>query len=759
LHKENVLRLEYQDSEDQVAKETEGGVAANSVFVRQRSADPVSLGTAPRQAHAQKAGAEADDHHAISRRAATIRDCGRRQDSAPLEEGAPQDAKRPALRPQGTKGSLISLRDSVWHKRFLSRSPSANCESDDASERWNFREASVSAHPMELWRIMLCYARGRAQVDPFWDRAVETFHNRPGQEQSLQIHTILSSIMFGFGRTRKKRASHYSEEERRGMGLGQQLLLLVEVCMIHPNSRRRICWDIIGVLLLMHDLLMMPMGAFSHGTTGLGETYSDFLVFFDWSSVLFWTLDMFLSFLTGHLTNEGIIELEPMRAMRYYLHSWFPLDLFIVISDWVSIGFIDVGSTSGVLRLAKTITRGMRILRLLRFMKLNSTTMRDLLSMINSEYTLTLVGLLKSLLLMVILNHYLACAWFSLSYTLRDRYDTWTHEAFGEETVSMVWAYTTSLHWSLSQFTPASMEVTPRNEWERFFNIIVIIFALVIFSSFVSGITQAMTTIRHINSERDKRESQVRIFLSSHKISNKLASRVWRCVHSYNSAALGQRRIRRTDVQLLRLLPESVKASLDAEVFVPIISVHPLFREYLNIDAEAAGALCRNCVAEVNLRVGEEPFPDWSDVQEMLFVVEGMLRYHSSVAEEDRLERQVTVAKGEWACEPALWLADSGLDGPLVAGSNGCDIVKVSRIGLRELAEERTPFADFLGRYARLFVRRFNDALLQEVPDRELFNDPTLAEALTEKARRQSTQVRGLTANQLFRADEETSSG
>lgn len=33
--------------------------------------------------------------------------------------------------------------------------------------------------------------------------------------------------------------------------------------------------------------------------------------------------------------------------------------------------------------------------------------------------------------------------------------------------------YLTSLHWSLTQFTPASMDVSARNEWERVMSILV----------------------------------------------------------------------------------------------------------------------------------------------------------------------------------------------------------------------------------------------------------------------------------------------
>ena len=51
-----------------------------------------------------------------------------------------------------------------------------------------------------------------------------------------------------------------------------------------------------------------------------------------------------------------------------------------------------------------------------------------------------------------------------------------------------------------SRFTPASMEVVPANEYERFFTVCMILCGMLIFSSFVSAITSAMNQLRNLNS-------------------------------------------------------------------------------------------------------------------------------------------------------------------------------------------------------------------------------------------------------------------
>merc|ERR1719420_2887739 len=100
----------------------------------------------------------------------------------------------------------------------------------------------------------------------------------------------------------------------------------------------------------------------------------------------------------------------------------------------------------------------------------------------------------------------------------------------GFATASLEYRYATSLHWSLTQFTPASMEVIPHNVGERFFSVGVLLFALIIFSSFVSSITAAMTRMRNLNSDNNNNLSKLRRYLRDHKVSAKLAIRIKRYV-------------------------------------------------------------------------------------------------------------------------------------------------------------------------------------------------------------------------------------
>merc|ERR1711976_256751 len=66
---------------------------------------------------------------------------------------------------------------------------------------------------------------------------------------------------------------------------------------------------------------------------------------------------------------------------------------------------------------------------------------------------------------------------------------------------NVLYLYTTALHWALTQYTPASMEVTPRNWAERIYAIFVLLFGLLVFSSTISRITTSMSRLQDMKAK------------------------------------------------------------------------------------------------------------------------------------------------------------------------------------------------------------------------------------------------------------------
>merc|ERR1712176_1485061 len=101
-----------------------------------------------------------------------------------------------------------------------------------------------------------------------------------------------------------------------------------------------------------------------------------------------------------------------------------------------------------------------------------------------------------------------------------------------------------------------------------------------------------MTHIRNINHAKTVREGQIRSFFHENKVSNKLASRVWHFIRRHEATVT--RRTKENDIPILKLLPDPLRDELRQEVYSPILSIHPLFREYFRFDHAVVLPLCKS---------------------------------------------------------------------------------------------------------------------------------------------------------------------
>lgn len=507
-----------------------------------------------------------------------------------------------------------------------------------------------------------------------------------------------------------------------------------QMLVLHPTGKQRVCWDLMGILLLLHDLIFIPLQAFEGGTDGLPMGYDDFLKVLDWVGACFWATDIFVSFRTGYFSAEGFVELSPWKIARTYLKGWFGMDLLIVSTDWASM-LMGMSEASGFMRLGKTVSRVMRVLRLLRFLKMNKP-LKEAMERINSEKTLQVIGICKTLVFIVVFNHYIACGWFwlgSVESSWPVLTSSWPNKFLVNYPMSFGYAYATSLHWSLTQFTPASMEVVPQNAAERFFVIVVIILALVAFSSFVSSITAAMTHIRHINAKKMQLETAVREFFAEHKISHHMASRVWHFLRS--SKGKSAKRLKEKDIPAFALLPQMIKEDLRLEVFLPILCVHPFFPELAKRDEhQTMLKIANNAITERPLILGEEVFPNRTRVDHMVFVVVGDLKY--SLCEKSANGDEgigPIVRRGHWACEACLWADEVGLDGPLTPFAAPAEIVLLNAAAFQRIVNAEGKH-EFVCKYAELFMSTFADVSKSAMDGEEevdlLFNDVDMIQDL-----------------------------
>lgn len=467
----------------------------------------------------------------------------------------------------------------------------------------------------------------------------------------------------------------------------------------NPSSPKRIAYEMLGLLLIMYDLIWLPMQVFE-------PAEGNFFFVLGLVSSLYWTFDMPTSFLVGYaVQDKGIIEMRLRKIAWNYLRSWFLLDITIVTIDW-TLNILDwtqgsVGASEGIsfFRIGKAV-RFLRLLRLLRLLKAHGR-FNELLEHVQSEFSVIVIGILKLIAFILLLNHLVACVWFWIgTWGNSENMNTWLGSSGGDIlTANLAYQYFTSLHWSLTQFTPASMEVTPKNEIERLFNVVVIMSAMVIFSTFISAITNAMNQLRNLNSERNEQASLLRRYMQQNNVSAPLKARV---LQSIKALSQNRSRVHESDVAALRLLPLSLRHDLSQEVYAPHVGVHPFFYVCNACFSMQSRKIFSTCLAEKSLSTSQELITSGENATHMYFVIGGILDYLADERGEN--EPAIALDTGAWLCEAALWVRWQH-NGTANTTAQGCELISVDAGGFQNILKDEKP----VRQYANMFWKHFSE--------------------------------------------------
>mmetsp|Transcript_4094 Transcript_4094/g.8408 ORF Transcript_4094/g.8408 Transcript_4094/m.8408 type:complete len:808 (-) Transcript_4094:29-2452(-) len=480
--------------------------------------------------------------------------------------------------------------------------------------------------------------------------------------------------------------------------------------VVRPSSFRRMAWDLSTFVVMGWDCIVLPMQAFP-----LPET--DFTQAMGLATTVFWTVDIISSFFTGYQEGGTHIEMRPMKIAARYMRSWFLLDLPILIIDWLLIFQQSVAATNllGFARVGKAlrIARVLRMLRLLRILKV-VTLLSEMTGFIHSEMMMTVFGIVKLTAAISVLNHFIACCWYFVG-SYHDAESTWAEanwvaelERQGPLGTDLRYRYATSLHWSLTQFTPASMEIVPHNTRERTFVICVIVFALVSFSSFLSSITSSMTHLRQINYSQHQTYELVRRYITDHKVSLDLGNRIYSFIREHKR---GQRkRVHEGDIAAFAAMPDTLMLYLHVEVYMPILLHHPFFQQYRDADNAGSLSVCHMCMMEKSLLSGQEHFVPGETAVTMSFVTGGKLEYAHG-PEEKRFE---PVSAGDRICEMVLWMQWEHR-GRLTARASrtSVELMTLDSASFRSVVARTVPVPQCRA-YARLYADRLLAAIDQD---------------------------------------------
>jgi len=443
-------------------------------------------------------------------------------------------------------------------------------------------------------------------------------------------------------RPKRPRYQHWLQEQSVVMHEVSQAGVSCYVPTMNPNSQWRTWWAVAGLAMVCFDLINVPLQVYD-----LPANW--FTVTMDWTTLLFWTFDSMQSFFVGYYVNGELI-MSLRRIIPRHLKTWFLVDMLVVGPDWalkVS-GFGGEQNTNGFSRLLRG-ARAVRVLRLLRIMKLQHIVSM-LYDLIEDEHSFLMAELVKMMCVILVLNHVIACGWFLVGTTgLSMGMPSWL--SWSEDFIELGtgYQYATSLHWTLTQFTPASMDVVARNILERCYSIVILLFAMVAFSSIVGTVTTSMTVIRQMKDDKQKQFWKLRRYLNQRNISSDLTFRMLRFVEYQTGKE--ERTIQQGSVAMLGKLSDQLASELAHEMYASVIQAHAFFWHVSTEMKAVARRLCHVALKAQQLATADVLFSVGEEAGLAYAVKSGDLCYTLR----DGAQLEPPLCEKEWLAEAVLW--------------------------------------------------------------------------------------------------------
>jgi len=469
--------------------------------------------------------------------------------------------------------------------------------------------------------------------------------------------------------------------------------------VLSPNNPILIFWNIAFMFVLAYELLMLPMSAFDMPTTGI---YSVLPVF----CMLFWTADFLVTSNTAFYTKRGHVKNLRKEIMVHYAKGWLTIDVLLVSIDWLEF----TGITGNSMKGGKAVRafRILRVMRILRMKKLKEV-LQKFDEFINSQYFTIICSMVVNVAAILMISHFLGCIWFVIGNEGVEGRPSWVGQ-YSFEDADWEYQYLTSLHWSITQFTPGSMHVQPQNILERSFAIVVLVAGMIIFSSIVSSITAATNGLKSMNAKYTKQVYIFRKMCKENHIRKDLLGRIMR--YSEHFVQPRMNRVEFKTVELMSMLPKTFVMEVTLEVYGKSLTPHPLFAALGQRTCLAS--VCSSCLSEVVLELNETLFSPGDQAHCMYFVSEGRLTHHVLIANPNypvhlaggKVETEI-LTESKWFGEAVLWtpwIWQGNMN-----SSTPSLLCAVSSKSFRDVLVTQRGMYAILKNYAREFILRMNE--------------------------------------------------
>ncbi|MEH6549841.1 MAG: ion transporter [Pseudomonadales bacterium] len=328
--------------------------------------------------------------------------------------------------------------------------------------------------------------------------------------------------------------------------------------MIREQSKFRLYWDALVLLLICYSCLVIPYQLVFHQSAEFASNTILHII------SLVMLCDIGLNFITSQRRGGSEI-LDPAANRRHYLHGMFLVDLVANLPlDLLAsaMGDPQVGGFSLIL-----LVRLLALFRLARFFMILRRW--ESFSWTNPGY----LRALKYLGVALILVHCIACLWFASAYVDGFPQNSWVVAANIQSSDPQS-QYIRSLYWTVTTMTTVGYgDISPNRTVEYLLAIFVMLSGASLYAFIIGGVASLLSNLQAAKNTHWEHMESVEQYLRSRQVPAYLGD----SVHNYYEY-LWESRKGLNEAALLEDLPESLRIEIMLHLAKDVLEKVPLFR-------------------------------------------------------------------------------------------------------------------------------------------------------------------------------------
>ncbi|XP_067324479.1 cyclic nucleotide-gated channel alpha-1 [Anolis sagrei] len=459
--------------------------------------------------------------------------------------------------------------------------------------------------------------------------AHSNIHNSALQDKSKSTERVQDGETSKSDREREKATAEKADKENQKSNKDQpekknkEEKEKKEVFVIDPSGNLYYNWLFCITLPVMYNWTMIIARAC------FDELQSNNLqmwFIFDYISDVIYVADMFVRTRTGYL-EQGLLVKEDVKLKKRYKGTvQFKLDVLSIIPT--DLLYFKLGLNYPEIR----INRLLRISRLFEFFQQTET---------RTSYP-NIFRISNLVMYIIIIIHWNACIYFSLSKAIGFGTDTWvypniTHPEFGR----LARKYVYSLYWSTLTLTTIGETPPPVRDVEYVFVVVDFLVGVLIFATIVGNIGSMISNMNAAREEFQARIDAIKQYMQFRNVSKDLEKRVikWFDYLWTNKKAVDERKV-------LKFLPDKLRAEI-------AINVHLETLKKVRIFADCEAGLLVELVLKLQPQVyspGDYICRKGDIGREMYIIKEGKL----AVVADDGVTQFVVLSDGSYFGEISI---------------------------------------------------------------------------------------------------------